>query len=198
MKNALLILNVLLIALVACLYFLQFGSKKSAKSTKVSTELSDSLNQKVDIAYVNIDSLQNNYHFYKQIKEDIEKKQSSAKNELSNMEKKFQNRARQLQESAQTMTPQQQENAMQEMNKMQNDFQQRQQTIDQELMIYSNKMQDEFLSRIENFLKDYNKNGRYSYILSYQPHFMFYKDSSLDITPDVISGLNDLYTKEKK
>ena len=197
MKNALLIINVLLIALVAYLYFLHFGNKKSIKTT-ASTEFADSTNNKVNIAYVDIDSLQSNYDFYKQIKEDVEKKQSSSKNELVNLERKFQNRAKQLQEKAQTMTPQQQENAMQEMNKMQNDFQQRQQTIDNELMNFSNKMEKEFLIRIEDFLKDYNKDRKYSYILSYQPHFMFYKDTTLNITPDVIVGLNDLYSKEKK
>lgn len=198
MKNALLIINGLLILLVGYLYFLQFGNKNAQKTTVPKSEIADTSNKKVNIAYVDIDSLQKNYEFYKQIKEDIEKKQSSAKIELSNMEKKFQNRAMQLQEKAQTMSPQQQENAMQEMNKMQNEFHQRQQTIDQELINYSNKMQDEFLIRIENFLKDYNKNGKFSYILSYQPHFMFYKDSSLDITPDVIKGLNELYSAEKK
>ena len=198
MKNALLIINVLLIALVAYLYFLQFGNKKSIKPTGSKTELSDTANQKVNIAYIDIDSLQSNYAYYEKIKADFEKKQSSANNELSNLEKKFQNRAKQLQEKAQNMTPQEQENAMQEMNKMQNDFQQRKQTIDNELFDYNNKMKEGILVRIQDFLKDYNKDGKYSYIFSYEPGFMFYRDSTLDITPDVVIGLNELYSKEKK
>ena len=190
--------------LTTLLLFITVGSFAQLKVTasefqkNLNEEFADSTNNKVNIAYVDIDSLQSNYDFYKQIKEDVEKKQSSSKNELVNLERKFQNRAKQLQEKAQTMTPQQQENAMQEMNKMQNDFQQRQQTIDNELMNFSNKMEKEFLIRIEDFLKDYNKDRKYSYILSYQPHFMFYKDTTLNITPDVIVGLNDLYSKEKK
>ena len=197
MKNALLILNILLLVLVAYLYFLQFGNKKSLKTAEPKTELADS-SDRVKIAYIDIDSLQSNYAFYKQIEADFKKKQTSANNELSNMEKKFQNRASQLQEKAQTMTPQQQENAMQEMNKMQNDFQQRKQTIDNELFVYNNKMKEDILVRIQDFLKDYNKDGRFSYIFSYEPGFMFYKDSTLDITPDVIVGLNELYSKEKE
>lgn len=162
------------------------------------TELADTTNEKVNIAYIDIDSLQNNYAYYKKIKGDFEKKQASANNELANLEKKFQNRAKQLQEKAQTMTPNEQENAMQEMNKMQNDFQQRKQNIDNELFDYNNKMKEDILIRIQDFLKDYNNDGKYSYIFSYEPGFMFYKDSTLDITPDVIVGLNDLYSKEKK
>lgn len=197
MKNALLIVNILLIALVAYLYFLQFGNKNPNKTTGSKIELADSVNKKVNIAYIDIDSLQSNYAYYEKINADFEKKQSAANNELSNMEKKFQNRAKQLQEKAQTMTPQQQENAMQEMNKMQNDFQQRKQSIDNDLFEYNNKIKEDILIRIQDFLKDYNKDGKYSYIFSYEPGFMFYKDSTLDITPDVIEGLNDLYSKEK-
>ena len=196
MKNALLILNILLLALVAYLYFLHFSGKNSTKTT-ATTEIADSLD-KVKIAYIDIDSLQTNYAYYKKIEEDFKKKQSAANNELSNLEKKFQSRASQLQARAQTMTPQEQENAMQEMNKMQNDFQQRKVNIDNELFEYNNKMKEDILVRIQDFLKDYNKDGKYSYIFSYEPGFMFYKDSTLDITPDVIVGLNDLYSKEKK
>jgi outer membrane protein len=58
-------------------------------------------------------------------------------------------------------------------------------------------MKEDILSRIQNFLKDYNKDGKYDYIFSYEPGFMFYKDSSLNITNDVIAGLNALYVKNK-
>ena len=198
MKNALLILNVLLILLVGYLYFLQFGNKKSIKISGTKNELADSLNKKVNIAYIDLDSLQSNYTYYKKIKVDFEKKQSSANNEITNMQKKFQNRAMELQQKAQNMNQVEQEGAMQEMNKMQNDLQVRKQNIDNELFEYNTKMKDDILFRIQNFLKTYNKDGKYSYIFSYEPGFMFYKDSTLDITPDVIKGLNELYKEDKK
>lgn len=198
MKNALLILNILLLILVGYLYFVQFGNTKPAKTSETKTEVADTLNEKVNIAYIVLDSLKNNYTYYKKIKVDFEKKQASAKNEIASLQKKFQTRAMQLQQKAQNMNQQEQENAMQEMNKMQNDFQQRNQNIENELMDFSTKFNDEFLLRIQNFLKTYNKDGKYSYIFSYEPGFMFYKDSTLDITPDVIIGLNGLYKEDKK
>ena len=198
MKNALLILNFLLLILVGYLYFLQFGNKKSIKTSDIKTEVTDTLHKKVNIAYIDLDSLQSNYSYYKKIKVDFEKKQSSANNEITGMQKKFQNRAMVLQQKAQTMNQQEQEKAMQEINKMQNDLQVRKQNIDNELFEYNTKMKDDILFRIQNFLKTYNKDGKYSYIFSYEPGFMFYKDSTLDITPDVIKGLNELYTEDKK
>ena len=198
MKNALLILNFLLLILVGYLYFLQFGNKKSIKTSDIKTEVADTSHKKVNIAYIDLDSLQSNYSYYKKIKVDFEKKQSSANNEITGMQKKFQNRAMVLQQKAQTMNQQEQEKAMQEINKMQNDLQVRKQNIDNELFEYNTKMKEDILSRIQNFLKTYNKDGKYSYIFSYEPGFMFYKDSTLDITPDVIKGLNELYIEDKK
>ena len=59
-------------------------------------------------------------------------------------------------------------------------------------------MKEDILTRIQDFLKVYNSDGRYDYVFSYEPGFMFYKDSALNITGDVIKGLNDLYAKNKK
>ncbi|HEU5365751.1 MAG TPA: OmpH family outer membrane protein, partial [Hanamia sp.] len=117
---------------------------------------------------------------------------------ITAMQKKYQSRAMQLQQKAANMNQKEQEEAMQEMNKMQQDLQNRKQSIDNELYNYNSKMKDDILTRIQNFLKEYNKDGKYSYIFSYEPGFMFYKDSTLNITPDVIAGLNKLDSENKK
>jgi outer membrane protein len=96
------------------------------------------------------------------------------------------------------MNQQEQEAAMQEINKMQQDLQTKKQAIDNDLYNYNSKMKEDILNRIQNFLKEYNKDGKYSYIFSYEPGFMFYKDSTLNITPDVITGLNNEYSENKK
>ncbi len=113
------------------------------------------------------------------------------------MQKKYQARAMQLQQKGSTMNQQEQEAAMQEINKMQQDLQARKQVIDNDLYNYNSKMKEDILTRIQNFLKQYNKDGKYAYIFSYEPGFMFYKDSTLNITPDVVAGLNDEYSKNK-
>lgn len=198
MKNALLVINMILLCLVGYLYYLHFSNKKETVSAKKTTAV-HAADDKVPgkIAYIDLDSLQNNYSYYKKIKADFEKKQSSANDEITSLQKNYQSRAAQLQEKAAGMTPQEQEKAMNEMNQMQQNFAARKQAIDNELYDYNTKMKDEILSRIENFLKDYNKDGQYAYIFSYEPGFMFYKDSALDITPDVIDGLNKLEEAKK-
>jgi outer membrane protein len=196
MKNILLVINIILICLVGYLYYLHFSNTKKPAIQSVRYKAGTESKDGAKVAYIDLDSLQNNYTYYKKIKTEFEHKQKAANDEISGMQKKYQNRAMQLQQKGATMTQQEQEAAMQEINKMQQDLQSRKQAIDNELYNYNSKMKEDILTRIQDFLKQYNKDGRYSYIFSYEPGFMFYKDSALNVTPDVITGLNDLENKK--
>jgi outer membrane protein len=198
MKNVLLTINILLICLVGYLYYLHFDTPKKSQIQLSKANTGNGLVQNSKVAYIDLDSLQNNYVYYKKIKADFEHKQSAANDEIGGMQKKYQTRAMQLQQKGSTMNQQEQEAAMQEINKMQQDLQAKKQEIDNDLYNYNSKMKEDILTRIQNFLKDYNKDGKYSYIFSYEPGFMFYKDSTLNITPDVIAGLNRLYSENNK
>lgn len=199
MKNILLVTNIILLILVGYLYYLHFGSNKAMAVKQVITSAATGdLPKDSRVAYIDLDSLQNNYSYYKKVKQDFERRQTSANNEIVALQKKYQNRAMQLQQKAATMNQKEQEAAMEEINKMQQDMQARKQSIDNELYNYNSKMKEDILNRIQNFLKEYNKDGRYSYIFSYEPGFMFYKDSTLNITPDVIVGLNKMDSTNKK
>ena len=188
-----------LLVLIGILFYLHFGEKKnnvnvpSNRVTKV-----DSSSTATKIAYINIDTLQNNYKYYQQIKSELNNQEKSAENQLMLLQKKFQNRTAELQQKAPQMSPKEQEGAMMEINKMQQDFQAKQQSLHENLAEYNQKMKDKLLARIEDYLKVYNNNGKYSYVFSYEPGFMFYKDSTLDITAEVVKGLNELFEKEKK
>jgi outer membrane protein len=197
MKNILLVINIILIGLVGYLYYLHFSDAKKPTTQSVHNK-GGAVLKGARVAYIDLDSLQNNYTYYKKIKTEFERKQAAANDEISGMQKKYQNRAMQLQQKGNTMTQPEQEAAMQEINKMQQDLQSRKQEIDNDLYNYNSKMKEDILTRIQDYLKQYNKDGRYSYIFSYEPGFMFYKDSTLNITPDVIAGLNDLYSENKK
>jgi len=198
MKNFLLIINIVLIGLVGYLYYLHFNNHDGSPPSVAPNNSVAAIKKGSSVAYIDLDSLQNNYAYYKKIKADFERRQSAANDEITTMQKKYQSRAVQLQQKGSTMNQQEQEAAMQEINKMQQDLQNRKQQIDNDLYNYNSKMKEDILSRIQSFLKDYNKDGKYSYIFSYEPGFMFYKDSTLNITTDVIAGLNTLYSQNNK
>jgi outer membrane protein len=49
---------------------------------------------------------------------------------------------------------------------------------------------------IEEYLKEFNKDKGYTYILGYQEGTIYYKDASYDITDEVLKGLNEKYKKK--
>jgi outer membrane protein len=69
--------------------------------------------------------------------------------------------------------------------------------LDQDYKTYYVQTQQEILSMIRKFCTDYNKDRKYSIIISNEPGIIFYKDTTLDITKDLLKGLNDMYVKEK-
>ena len=197
MKNFSLILNIFLLLLVGYLYFDKFSSsKKTVAITHTSKD--SSCNHGNKVAYIDLDSLQSSYEYYKVLKADFDKKQAASNNEVANLQRRYQARALMLQQKGATMNPQEQEAAMKEINQMQQGLQAKKQELDNALYNSNSKMKEDILTRIQNFLKMYNNDGRYDYVFSYEPGFMFYKDSALNITSDVIAGLNDLYKKDKK
>ena len=198
MKNFSLILNVVLLLLVGYLYVDKFSpSKKPSVATDQHCKDS-STHHGNKLAYIDLDSLQGNYEYYKILKADFEKKQAASNNEVTELQKRYQARAMQLQQKGATMNQQEQEAAMKEINQMQQGLQAKKQSLDNDLFNANSKMKGDILARIQNFLKEYNKDGRYDYVFSYEPGLMFYKDSALNITPDVIKGLNEIYKKDKK
>ena len=197
MKNFSLIINLVLLILVGYLYYLHFSpSKKSVAFVHLGKDSAKNHGNKV--AYLDLDSLQNNYEYYKKIRGEFDRKQEASNNEITNLQKRYQARAMQLQQKGPTMNQQDQESAMKEINQMQQGLQEKKQSLDNELFNYNSKMKEDILTRIQNFLKEYNKDGRYDYIFSYEPGFMFYKDTALNITSDVITGLNAEYVRNKK
>jgi len=151
------------------------------------------------MAYFDIDSLQNNYEYFKDVSGQIKKKESDINSQLTALQDSYQKRIRELQAKSPTMTQSEGEAAQREYAQMQQKYQQRQVAMEQELKRSQIDLMNDVRGRIENYLKEYNKQHGYAFILSYEPGFMlYYKDSTYDITNEVISGLNSEYQKGKK
>ena len=70
-------------------------------------------------------------------------------------------------------------------------------SMDQDYKTYYVQTQQEILSMIRNFCSEFNKDKKYTIIISNEPGLVFYKDSTMDITKDLLEGLNKMYGKKK-
>lgn len=198
MKSGLLILNGVLLVLVGVLFYLHFSSKKpvvqSAQKTKVAA---NSTPADFRIAYFELDSITNSFAMVKDVKAELDQQEKRIRNEMAQWQKKYNEKLTQYQNQAQQMTQVQSENANRDMLQMQETIRNKKQELDQRYQnLYMQKMQD-VKTKIENFLKEYNKTKGYSYILAYEPGIIYYRDSTLNITDDLVKGLNEQYSKKK-
>jgi outer membrane protein len=190
-------LSILALVAVGVLYYLYFKQEKKSvvhASKSVSKGTGD-----FRIAYFDIDSLQEKYDYFKDVSGQMKEKEASLSSQMDALQNTYQKRLKELQEKGPTMTQSEGEAAQREVAQMQQKFQQRQMSMEQDLKKHQVDLMSDVRKKIENYLKEYNKEKGYAFILSYEPGFMlYYKDSLYDITNDVISGLNEQYKSEKK
>jgi len=197
MKNIAVILSVLALVLVGVLFYLHFTHNEKLKHIAVSPVKQDSTHFK--IAYFDIDSLQTHYVYFKDASDRMKKKENAMVSELSTMERSYQNKIRQWQEKGTNMSQSEGEAAQREYAQMQQRYQQKKMSLEQDLQNERVDLMSDLRKKVENYLKAYNKDKGYAFILSYEPGFMlYYKDTLYDITTDLISGLNTEYQPQKK
>lgn len=199
MNKGLLIFNFVLLLLVGILFYLHFSSdKKLIKPAAAATKNGSNVAEQniFRIAYFEMDSLEGSFSMVKDVKAELSKKEDAINSELSRLEKSYRDKANKYQSQAPTMTQVQSEMATRDMMQLQQNLQSRKQTLDQEYQdFYMRKMRD-VKTKIEDYLKDYNKDKGFSYIFAYEPGLFYYRDTMYNITPDVVKGLNESYKKK--
>lgn len=197
MRNISTFLSILAVLGVGVLFYLHFSGSPKSNAHKVSDTKSGARNFRM--AYFDIDSLQEKYEYFKDASGDLKTKEAGLTSQIESLQTSYQKRLRELQEKSATMTQAEGEAAQREVSQMQQKFQQRQMSMEQDLKKHQMDVMTTVRTRIENYLKEYNKEKGYAFILSYEPGLLlYYRDSVYDITNDVIQGLNEQYKKEKK
>jgi outer membrane protein len=148
------------------------------------------------MAYFEMDSIDSNYEMIKEVRKELSKKEEANNAEAMRLEKKYSDRLQQLQKTV--TTPEQNEQAKQELLQMQQSIGKEKQTLMEAYTEYQTRRLKDIQQKIEEFLARYNSDRKYSYIMSYEPGMFFYKDTSFNITADVVKGLNEDYKLKKK
>ena len=89
------------------------------------------------------------------------------------------------------------EAATQDLKQLESQLGNRMQRMKQDFQTEQMQKNNDIKSKIETYLKDYNKNKNFAYIMIYEPSLIFYRDSAYNITTDLIQGLNERYPKKK-
>ena len=201
MKNGLIILNVILLMAVGFLFYMHFDSANNGAKLQNKTEQKDpidSLSQgSCRIAYFEMDSVAANFEKAKEMQGELEKKEEKMNSEMNRLQNLYQQKYINFQQHGATMTSSQLDAARNELGQLDQTIKDTKASMDQDYKTYYVQTQQEILSMIRKFCLEYNKDKRYTIIISNEPGLVFYKDSTMDITKDLLYGLNKMYGKKK-
>jgi outer membrane protein len=161
----------------------------------VSTEV-----DKDKIVFVDSDSLLNQYEYFKELQKKMETKGKAADADLKAKGQAFQRDLQQYQSQANSLTGEQRAAAEERLARKQQELQAYQQNAGAAFQNEQAKEQEALYNKVADYLKGYAKEKGYKMVLKYQKGMgdILFADESLDVTKEVIKGLNEAYKKEKK
>lgn len=207
MRKVNLIINIVLALAVAVLFVLQFtpvGDQQQSDQSNEKQEQKEgetTIKGDLRVAYVNIDSLLAGYQMYQDKRDEFVEEQTSSQAELQSrsqeLKQKFQDLREKLNKGLITRAKAQM---------MQKDLGQKEQQLYQLRSQMSSELAEkeqviyrQVLNSVMDYLDDYADNHDYHYILSYSfggP--ILYKKEKLNITPEVLKGLNKAYQNKNQ
>lgn len=200
MKNLSTILSALALIGVIVLFGLHFSGNKSSKPGKPATSGNvQNMPPGAHIAYIDIDTFEANYNVLKAKKEEFTARKKSMEGELERAANQLQNDVRAFQQKAQTMSQAEGEAAQKRLLQIQQSLETRKATMEEQFAKDQIDFNETLHKNLDAFLEEYNADKHYDYILSYQrsnPQIM-YADKNLEITQDVIKGMNERATQAK-
>ncbi|MCB0755202.1 MAG: OmpH family outer membrane protein, partial [Flavobacteriales bacterium] len=207
---------------VAVLYYFQFAVEQpEVRKNTVDAAAVDSVSSKLKIAYVNTDSLWDAYKLINDIQTDLEAERAKAERKVEQrtalLEKQLEQMAMELQtkmadfeSKGRTMNETLRNMKMQELQDLQQNAQGFSLEADQEIAQLQQRLQGELLDKelkgtkqvqdnIKAFLKEYNQDYDFTYVLAYSSEAggILLGNPALDITEDVLAGLNEIYDAEQ-
>lgn len=205
MKKANLIINVVVIIAIAILYVLHFTGGKGTKTpdgTNSENEASSTsfAEGEIPIAYVNIDSLLNQMEMYKDLNQNLTDKQQKLETNFGSEYRTFEKEVVAFQEKVQKglLTRSEAQEIDARLSNQRNELENRRNNYLMELQEENLVSQNKVIDYIMQYLKEYNSDNKFRYIFSYSfGGGLLYASDALDITSDVLVGINQKYIAEK-
>lgn len=199
MNKVLIGLNVALVIAVGVLFYQVNSGSTSTEEAVTPKKQASQMPVTSKIAFVRNDSITEGYDYIKEKKQTLENLAKSYDGQVQAESNRLQKRYQELMQSAATMTQEEGQRAEMELQQGQQKLQELKYRLDGELAEKTATMQKELLDKVQAFLKKYNETQKFDYILSYQDGggVLLAKDT-LDITSDVLNGLNADYKKSKE
>lgn len=182
-------------AVVALMSLVVASCNKQAPKVEEKSASINTANAGMKIAYIEVDSIMSQYKFCKEYSLILEKKSQNIQNTVNAKGRSLQAAAAKFQQDIQNnkYTQQQAEAVQAGLQKQNADLQALQQRLGAEFQAETEKFNRALRDSIQHYLAVYNKDKKFSLILSKAGDNILYADKTYDITNEVIAGLNKAY-----
>ncbi len=174
-------------------------NKQNSQAENKSESNTKAAPTSMKIAYVEVDSIMSQYKFCKDYSLILQKKGQNIQSTLASKQQALQAAAANFQQKVQqnAYTREQAEAIQAGLQKQSADLQGLNQRLSNEFQVETEKYNAALRDSLRHFLNEYNKDKKYSLILSKAGDNLLYADKALDITNDVVAGLNKAYKPVK-
>lgn len=206
MKNLSLILNGILFLLVGILFSLYFNGKTTSTSENSSKTPSATLpgtlpvihnltSRSGKIVFVDYDSLVGNYDLFKKMEKELEVRLKSSEAELLAKQKKLEDDYQSYMQGQSMMTDQHKAVKEQQLTKQNQDLVALRDQRAGQFSTQQQELNDKLLDNLYGYFQRLAKQNDFSYIFTYKKGVpgIVYGEDSLNITKEVIDGLNQEY-----
>lgn len=201
MKNINYVINGVLAVAVVILFVMQFSDKKeSTVSTKIASGGSSSVAQ-LPIAYVNVDSLLLNYNYFKDLNEQLLKKEENSRANVTQQARALQTEVQDFYRKAENnafLTRERMQQEQERLMKKEQELKDLDAKLSQDLLVERQKLNEQLRDTVVSKLKVYNKDKGYQVIFSNtaEDNILLAGDA-YDITNELIDLLNKSYSSGK-
>ena len=199
MNKGLLALNIILLICVGILFFLFFNKKDNTSSVTPARTDPDTAPQwqHTPVAYFDMDSIEANFILWKQVQAEVVKREAGINDTINQMRSGFQSYYQKLQAQSANLSPRQKDSLSNELAQMDAEIKNRTDDLNQKYQTYFMSRQQEIVTKIKNYCKEFNKDKKYSYIIAREPGLFYYTDTAYNVTSELLKGLNAFYGKKK-
>ncbi|WP_256004229.1 OmpH family outer membrane protein [Pedobacter deserti] len=171
------------------------GSKEQKEASSKPVDAKTEVSQQ--IVYVNSDTLLAKYQYFKDMKLKLETKAKAAQGDMAAKGQAFQREVAQYQQQANTMAADQRAATEERLKRKEQELGAYQQNAGQALQREQAAENEKLYDKIADYLKEYARKKGYKMVLTYSKgnSAILFADESLDVTNEVIKGLNDGYKK---
>ena len=209
MKNISLALNGILVIAVAILYYMQFSDNCcSADSSATEELLVDSTNViveeveeplKSNIAYINMDSLREEYKLYSELIGTLKAREKKYEKELNSKMSALEAKVKDFQQKAPTMSQFEGQNKQKELMEEEQKLYKMRDEFAEKFQAEQEKLDKRFQKTITDYIEQYNKEADYDIIIGSTDitSKVMYAKKGINLTKSIVKGLNKQYDDEK-